>query len=111
MLATDLGLTPDQMDGIRAAVGERPQTVARRGPRAITARLSAFGDAFRNDKFDARARATADGANEHLVNWGAARMAHFVEAVNPMLAPDQRDKLAQRLRQHATHNPSAADNP
>jgi Spy/CpxP family protein refolding chaperone len=111
MLELDLGLTPDQMDLIRATVGERARSWSRRDPRVNAAHLRAFGDAFRHGGFDARARATADGANEHLVTWGAARMAHFVEAVSPMLAPDQRDKLARRLRDHASHSPSAVDNP
>ena len=53
----------------------------------------------------------ASGANAHLVGWGAAQMAHFVETASPVLTSEQRAKLAQRLRDHASHNPSAQATP
>jgi Spy/CpxP family protein refolding chaperone len=46
-----------------------------------------------------------------MVAWGAAHSAHFLETVSPVLTPEQRAKLAQMLREHATHNPSAQANP
>jgi len=107
-LATDLGLTADQVDKIRATLA---QGMPRLDPKEIATHLGAFGDAFRNEKFDARTLKTASGANAHLVGWGGAHMAHFIEAVNPVLNPDQRTMLAERLREHASHNPSAEANP
>jgi len=107
-LATDLDLTPDQEGKIRAAVAEGMRAVPLLDPQEITTHLGAFGDAFRNEKFDARALKTASGANEHLVGWGGAHMAHFVEAVSPVLAPDQRARFAERLREHASHTPPSA---
>jgi Spy/CpxP family protein refolding chaperone len=111
-LATDLGLTPDQEDKIRVAVAEGMRAVPRLDPQEIATHLGAFGDAFRSERFDARTLKTASGANEHLVGWGGAHMAHFVEAVSPLLAPDQRARFADRLREHASHaTPSAQASP
>ncbi|HXN31058.1 MAG TPA: Spy/CpxP family protein refolding chaperone [Polyangiaceae bacterium] len=111
MLANDLGLTADQVDKIRAALGEGMKAVPRFDPQEVANHLRAFGDAFRSESFDAKALTTASGADAHLVGWGAAHLAHFVEAASPVLTPDQRSKLAERLREHATHNPSAQANP
>jgi Spy/CpxP family protein refolding chaperone len=110
-LATDLGLTQDQVDKIRAGLGEAMKVAPRLDPQEISAHLRALGDAFRSEKFDAKGLPDASGANAHLVGWGASHMAHFVEAVTPVLTPDQRTKLAERLREHATHDPSAEANP
>jgi len=103
MLATDLDLTRDQVDKIRAALGEGMKAVPRLDPQEIATHLRAFGDASRGDKFDARVLATANGANAHLAGWGAARLAHFIEAVSPVLTPDQRARFVERLREHAAH--------
>jgi Spy/CpxP family protein refolding chaperone len=111
ILTTDLGLTPDQAERIRAGLGEGMKAVPRLDPQEIATHLRAFGDAFRGEKFDARALSTASSANARMVGWGAAHMAHFVETVTPVLTPDQRAKLAERLRGHASHNPSAEGNP
>jgi Spy/CpxP family protein refolding chaperone len=111
MLAMELGLTAAQADKIRAGLAEGMKAVPRLDPQEIATHLRAFGDAFLSEKFDARALTTASGANAHLVGWGAAHMAHFVETVSPVLIPDQRAQLAQRLRDHATHDPSAEGNP
>jgi Spy/CpxP family protein refolding chaperone len=110
-LATDLGLTADQVDKIRAGLGEGMKAVPRLDPQEIQTHIHALGDAFRSDNFDAKGLTTASGANAHMVGWGTARLAHFVEAVSPVLTPDQRAKFAQKLREHATHNPSAQANP
>jgi Spy/CpxP family protein refolding chaperone len=109
-LATELDLTQDQVDKIRAAFAQ-PMATPPLDPQEITAHLRAFGDAFRAEKFDARTLATANNANAHLVGWGAAHMAHFVEAVSPVLTPDQRARFAANLREHASHNPSAERTP
>ena len=110
-LATDLELATDQVDKIRAALAEGMKAVPRLDQQEIAAHLGAFGDAFRNEKFDARTLKTASGANAHLVGRGGAHMAHFIEAVSPVLTADQRARFADRLREHASHNPSAQANP
>ncbi|MFI5299775.1 MAG: Spy/CpxP family protein refolding chaperone [Polyangiales bacterium] len=111
MLATELDLTPEQVDRIRADLSERAKAAARFDAQEITTHLRAFGDAFRGDKFDAKALATARSAHSHLVGWGASHMTQFVTTVSPVLTADQRTKFAQRLREHSTHNPSAEANP
>ena len=45
-----------------------------------------------------------------MTSWGAAHLARFVEAATPILTPDQRASLAERLREHAAHDPSAQAN-
>jgi Spy/CpxP family protein refolding chaperone len=109
-LKADLDLTPDQVDKIRAGLGEGMKGVPRFDRDQIATRLHAFDDAFRSEKFDARVMTTAGAADAHLAGWGAAHMAHFIETVSPVLTTDQRAKLAQRLHEHATHDPSAQGN-
>jgi Spy/CpxP family protein refolding chaperone len=104
LLATDLGLTQDQIDKIRASLGERMKAVPRLDPQEISTYLRSFGDAFRGDKFDAKVFTRANDANAHLAGWGAAHLAHFIEAVSPVLTPDQRAEFAQRLREHSVHS-------
>jgi Spy/CpxP family protein refolding chaperone len=109
-LKTELGLTTDQVDKIRATLADEMKGVPRIEPPEITTHLRAFGDAFRGETFDARALTTGSAANLHLVGWGAAHLAHVVETMSPVLTPDQRAILAQKLREHAAHDPSARGN-
>jgi len=110
-LATELDLTPDQVAQVRAALADPTKAMPRLDPQEIAAYLTAFGDAFRSDTFDARTLTAADRANAHLVGWGSAHMAHLVEALSPLLTPEQRVELAQHLREHTSHDPSAEANP
>jgi Spy/CpxP family protein refolding chaperone len=111
-LATELDLTPDQVDKIQAGLNGRMNTALRLDSGKVATHLRAFGDAFRSEKFDARGlAATANDANAQVIGWGAAHLAIFVETLAPVLTEDQRAKLAERLREHATHNPSAQGNP
>jgi hypothetical protein len=103
MLATELGLMQGQVDKIRVSLGERMKAVPRLDAQEIAEHLRAFADAFRGDKFDSRALTTGNSANAHLAGWGAAHLAHFIEAVSPVLTPDQRVEYAQLLREHAAH--------
>jgi Spy/CpxP family protein refolding chaperone len=104
ILATELGLTQDQVDRIRAGLGERMKAVPRLDPQEIATHIRAFDDAFRSERFDAKALTGASGANAHLAGWGAAHLAYFIEAVSPVLTPDQRAEFAQRLREHSAHS-------
>ncbi len=111
VLATDLGLTPDQVDRIRGALGGGTKAAVRFNAQEIATHLRAFDEAFEKEPFDARSLGGVSDANADMASWGAAHLAHFVEMVNPVLTPDQRVRLAQRLREHATHNPSVQGNP
>ena len=106
-LSAELRLTPDQIERIRAnesaAARECP---VRPEPQKVEAHLRAFGAAFRGDNFSARTLTTGAGANAHLASWGATQMAIFFESVSPVLTPDQRAKLAERVREHAGHRES-----
>jgi len=106
-LTAELDLTPDQVDKIRASQAEAMKALPRFDSQEVTAHIRAFGDAFRAQTFDAKTLTTGGAATAHMVGWGAAHLAHFIESVSPVLSPEQRGKLAQMLRQHANHNPSA----
>jgi Spy/CpxP family protein refolding chaperone len=104
LLTTDLGLTQNQVDKIRAGLSARMKAVPRLDPQEVATHIQAFGDAFRSEKFDAKALTGANGANAHLAGWGAAHLAHFVEAVSPVLTPDQRAEFARKLGAHTGHS-------
>jgi Spy/CpxP family protein refolding chaperone len=109
-LTTELDLTADQVDKIRAALIGRVTAVPRIDRQEIATHVHAFGDAFRGETFDARLLTTGTAANTGLVGWGAAHLAHVVETMAPLLTPEQRATLANKLREHATHGPSVQGN-
>jgi Spy/CpxP family protein refolding chaperone len=106
-LATELSLTPDQREKASARL-RSPANGAnlKYNRKEVQARVDAFAASFSGDSFDAKALHAkgADTVDAHIAAGGAARMARFVEAVAPVLTPDQRAKLAQALREHATEN-------
>ncbi len=103
-LASELNLTADQVDKIRARmIVAAKDAAAPLDSQKIEAHLEVFGQAFENASFDARSLSSARAANTLLASWGAARMAHFFESVNPVVTPEQRSALAQNLRQHMSH--------
>ena len=104
MLTTDLGLTQNQVDKIRAGLSAGMKAVPRLDPQEVATYIRAFGDAFRSEKFDAKALTGANSANAHLAGWGAAHLAHFVEAVSPVLTPEQRAEFARKLGEHTSHS-------
>jgi Spy/CpxP family protein refolding chaperone len=109
-LTTELDLTADQVDKIRAALGGGEKEVPRIDRGQIAAHVHAFGDAFRGETFDARLLTTGNAANTGLSGWGAAHLAHVVETMAPLLTPDQRATLASKLREHASHASSVPGN-
>ena len=103
-LASELGLSTDQVEKIRANVRASLEGAhVRFDPSETEAYVKAFAAAFASDTFDARALPTAGPANAHIATWGATRMAHFYEGVTPVLTPDQRAKLADSIRRHANY--------
>ena len=106
-LASELDLSREQVDKIRANVAESMRAVPRFDPQEITAHIHTFGDAFRAPTFDAKMLTTGPSATSHMVAWSGAHMARVIEAASPVLTPEQRANLAQILHEHAKHNPSA----
>jgi Spy/CpxP family protein refolding chaperone len=106
-LATDLGLSADQVAKIGASFHALMLPTSGLSESAIDvhlARLAAFG----GDTFDARTLSGARDADARVASRGAARMALFYEAAAPLLTPEQRAKLAILLREHATHDDAAS---
>lgn len=101
-LAQELTLTPNQADKISAAlhtaIASRPTQF---DPKQGEAHVQAFSTAFAGDTFDAKSITSNTGA--HIAGHGAARMALFYETVAPLLTSDQRTKLAEHLREHASY--------
>lgn len=110
-LTAELDLTPDQMQRVEAALCSAMTSVPPLDSREIDAEISAFGDAFRGDTFDAKGLAAADDANAHMAGWAASHLAHVVEAVSPVLTAEQRTVFAERLRLHAAHGAVAEASP
>jgi Spy/CpxP family protein refolding chaperone len=109
-LTDDLGLTADQVSKTRVSLSDNLKAVPRIDTTEIAGVLRAFGVAFRGEQFDAKSLAGAGAANAHMASWGAAYLAHFVEAVTPVLTPNQQSKFSDQLREHASHNSNLAGN-
>lgn len=107
-LAADLSLAPEQVEKIRAGLhGAFANVREHVDPEKITARLNAFATAFESPSFDAKTLKSGE-LNLHLAGWAASRMARFYEVVTPILTPEQRTKLADHMREHASHDESPA---
>jgi len=100
-LATEIGLTGDQVDKVRANLGGVASARTAFDPAAAEAHAKAFATAFVLPTFDAKTLVTADPANTHIAAWGAARMVRFYQALSPVLTADQRTKVSASLREHA----------
>lgn len=97
-LGKELGLAPDQVEKARAAFSARVQTGGvKLDAAAVEAHIRALESGFRADTFDAKTLQGAP-ANTQVAGWGARRMAYFYTAITPVLTPEQRSKLAAKLR-------------
>jgi Spy/CpxP family protein refolding chaperone len=95
-----LGLSPDQVSKISAALATEPPIAPKGDPKAEDAHIQAFATAFVADKFDPKSLApSATASAGHVARHGGARQARFYEAVTPVLTPAQRTTLAGRLRE------------
>ena len=102
-LTKDLGLTPDQVEKIGAALKGSAQGVRGHFREQAMKRLDAFEAAFVADKFDAAALKAGAADDGHLAAHGSKRMQHFYETALPLLTPEQRAKLADHLRERHGH--------
>jgi Spy/CpxP family protein refolding chaperone len=101
-LARALRLSPDQVQRIEGAL--RSNGSGHRDPTAIERRVQAFETAFSGDSFDARAL-QANRPDPAQFATPAERMVRFYEAVTPVLTQEQRQTLANRLRDRANDSP------
>jgi Spy/CpxP family protein refolding chaperone len=102
-MTRELALTPDQVDKIKARIKSSGELGPKFDPEKVTAHLTALGNAFESDNFDAKALGPGEGVSGPMATWATAGMARFYEAATPVLTPDQRTKLAERIREHANH--------
>jgi Spy/CpxP family protein refolding chaperone len=96
-LQKTLGLSQDQVDKISAAL--QKNALPKTDTAAMDTYVSAFTKAFPTDTFDAKTFNQANAANGAMAKHGTARMVHFYETVTPLLTPEQRTKLADKLRE------------
>jgi Spy/CpxP family protein refolding chaperone len=104
-LAKEIGLSPDQVEKLKASFPAAMTAQSQRAhfdPAAAEAHLKAFGTAFQADTFDAASLAAGAPAHGQVATWGLGRMARFYGALAPILTPDQRTKVADKLRAHAS---------
>jgi Spy/CpxP family protein refolding chaperone len=95
-----LTLTPDQVTKITTALGADAPATPKNDPKAEDAYIQAFATAFVADKFDPKSLTpSATASAGHVARHGEARVAHFYEAVTPVLTPDQRTKLSAHIRE------------
>jgi Spy/CpxP family protein refolding chaperone len=104
-LAKEIGLSNDQVEKLKASFGSSIAAHAQahgsfNGAEA-EAHMKAFGAAFTADTFDANSLTTSNAAHTSMATWGVSRMARFYEALTPVLTPEQRTKVADKLRDHA----------
>jgi Spy/CpxP family protein refolding chaperone len=99
-IAKELALTSDQVDKFRANLDAAKDAKKPFVAAAFEAYMKAFDAAFVADTFDAKKLPSFESSR--IVSWGTERMGGFYEALAPVLTPDQRAKLAEKLRQRAS---------
>jgi Spy/CpxP family protein refolding chaperone len=97
-----LGLTPDQVDKISAALATDAPVTPKTDPKAEDGHVQAFAAAFLADKFDPKSLASSATASAgHVARHGGGRLVRFYAAVTPVLTPQQRTTLAAQIRERA----------
>jgi Spy/CpxP family protein refolding chaperone len=102
-VGTELGLNPDQLAKIRAAIKEHAATlppVESKDHRPVGQQLKDFVKAFESDEFDGKSF-TIGGDPSQLAERGAELLIASTEATLPELNAEQRDKLADKLVERA----------
>lgn len=102
-LATDLSLTPDQVEKIRGNFTTSMSAAPKYDHAEIDAHFKLFAEAFTSDTFDAHALKGGGMVSSHMAVWGLTRMSHFYTAAAPVLTPEQRTRAADELRHHANY--------
>jgi Spy/CpxP family protein refolding chaperone len=101
-LVHDLGLTQEEAQKIKAAFQAKMKPAPQdHEHKEVQEHLQKFGVAFKAEKFDPKT-VSSEKADSHMARWGATRRAMFLEAAAPVLTPDQRTKLADKIRSESS---------
>jgi Spy/CpxP family protein refolding chaperone len=104
-LVRQLGLSKEQAEQIKSNFHERMKATPQdHAHKEVQDHLRAFATAFKAEAFNAKSLTSAKAANGHMARWGATRRARFLEAAAPVLTPEQRAKLAEAIRDRASHS-------
>jgi Spy/CpxP family protein refolding chaperone len=106
-MVRQLGLTKEQAEKIKSNFRERMvKTPQDHAHKEVQDHLQAFATAFKAETFNPKTFPSAKAASGHMARWGATRRARFLEAAAPVLTPEQRTKLAESIRDHASRGGS-----
>ncbi len=121
-LTKELGLSPDQVEKIRASFKSSGASApAHFDATEAEAHLKAFGAAFESDTFDAKTLTTGGPANAHIATWGATRMVRLYAATSVLSCPNnarssptrcastRTTSKRQRIREEHCHEPNPID--
>jgi len=108
-LATDLALTPDQVEKIRGNFTTSIGKAGKYDRAEVDAQFKQFAEAFGADRFDAHEMKMGGMVSSHMAVWGLTRMSRVYAAAAPVLTPEQRTKAADMLRHHANYKRTDAE--
>jgi len=100
-ITKELGLSKDQVEKFKANLAAEKEPKKPFEAAAFEAYVKAFDTEFATDKFDAKKLPPAGPGSSAIITRGAERMAAFYEALVPVLTPEQRPTLADKVRAHA----------
>ena len=101
-LATEIGLSPDQVAKIRAGFSDKMKAASVKfDPSSVDAHVQELVAAFEAPTFDAKKLEHRAAAHSQMGGYGARRMAHFYLAVDPVLTTPQRGALSAMIREQA----------
>ncbi len=101
--ADELGLSPEQIEQIRASYRDALAGRPHFDRAQADAHMKAFAAAFTSDAFDAKALASGGPVNAGMSTWGINRTVTLYKVAIPILTPAQRAKAAESLRRHASY--------
>lgn len=113
MLTRDLNLTTDQTNQLKTAYMANlgNDKTPKLNPADVDAHLQALTTTFEGNTFDAKTLNGMPFGDSHLASRGEKSMVAFYEAAAPILTADQRTKVSQKLRDHATQESGAGAAP
>ena len=101
-LGEELSLTPEQSAKIQTkveALVKTQQAAMKEQMAALIKHMTAVGSAFEADKFDAKKAGVGTQAPEIVSSIASGRV-QFVQAILPVLTPEQRPKFAAHIQAH-----------